>query len=331
MKILKKLLLFFLIVILSCITNTYVYADNSYYYVGGFPLGFDLSGKGALVIGLTEVICDDDIYLPAKDAGIKPGDYIISLNGTNIQTAADIDSVLEKYKNGGIIAEILSGDNKSIVNIFPKMDLSGEYKIGVLIRDYLSGIGTVTIIDQKGNYCSLGHPILDEEGNLLGVGGGNVYECKIVGVTKGSRGYAGELKGSIIRNNKLGYVTENSSVGLIGKLDINKLSSSTEKYELGSPQPGSAEIYTTISGFSPKKYKIAIVKVDENEKNNKNMVIKITDEKLIKYAGGIVQGMSGSPIVQNNKIVGAVTHVFLNDSLRGYAISIDKMYCKITN
>ena len=320
----------FFILIIICISLfsslTKVYADEEIYYLGGFPLGFDLSGEGALIVGLSEVICSDDIYLPARDAGLKSGDYILSLNGKKITCAADIDEVLKNYSKGDyVIAEILTNGKKCIKNIYPKMDLSGQYKLGVLIRDYLSGLGTVTLIKSNGDFCSLGHPILDEEGNLLGVGGGFAYACTINGVVKGERGKAGELKGSIVRTNVLGSVKKNSEVGITGRFDNVKQLDGLNRYQIGQAMPGNAEIYTTVNGSNPKKYSISIIKVDENDKSNKHMVIRVTDEKLISYAGGIVQGMSGSPILQNGKIVGAVTHVFLNDSTRGYAICIDKM------
>ena len=311
-------------------TQGLVFAEEyQEYYLGGFPLGFDLSANGALVVGLSEVICEDDVYLPAKDAGINQGDYILSLNGKRIFCASDIDEVLRSNKTDYVIAEILSNGELFIKKIYPKKDLSGTYKIGVLIRDYLSGIGTVTLIAKNGCFASLGHPIIDESGNTLGVGGGSVYKCNIIGVIKSERGKAGELNGNILRNLKVGKVIKNTNVGLIGKFENIKECSVSTEYTVGEPSPGVAEVYTTISGESPKKYSISIVKVDMQEKTNKNMIIKITDERLIKYSGGIVQGMSGSPIVQNGKIVGAVTHVFLNDSTRGYAISIDKMIAEL--
>lgn len=326
MKILKRLIVILILTVILLSNYSLTFAEPNLYYIGGYPLGFDLSGEGALIVGISEVICEDDIYLPARDAGLKSGDYILSLNGKEIKTAEDIDQVLKGYNGGPIIAEILSNGEKSIKNLYPKLDLSGTYKIGVLIRDYLSGIGTVTLVNQDGKFASLGHPIIDEEGKLLGVGGGLTYKCKIIGIVKGERGRAGELSGSIIRNEIIGDIVKNSPVGLMGKFDDDFYK--TEKFELANPKPGNAEIYTTISGCNPMKYTISIVKV-EKDKENRDIVVKITDEKLIKYAGGIVQGMSGSPIVQNGKIVGAITHVFLNDPTRGYGIRIDKMVSEL--
>ena len=185
LKFFKKLFIFLILTVVVIGSQYSVFAnEENLYYPGGFPVGFDLSGKGALVVGLSEVICEDDIYLPARDAGIKSGDYILSLNGKEIRNASDIDAVLQKYTEGCIIAEILSKDKKSIVNIYPKKDLMGTYKIGVLIRDYISGIGTVTLVNKEGEFISLGHPIIDEEGNLLGVGEGKAFSCEISAVKK---------------------------------------------------------------------------------------------------------------------------------------------------
>ena len=133
---------------------------------------------------------------------------------------------------------------------------------------------------------------------------------------------AGELTGMIMRSEKLGNILRNTSVGLVGEFEDGFFKNT--QYQIGDAKPGNAEIFTTINGCSPMKYSISIIKV-ENDKENRDMVVKITDEKLIKYAGGIVQGMSGSPIIQNGKIVGAITHVFLNDPTRGYGIKIEKM------
>lgn len=300
-------------------------AVENYVYLGGFPLGFDLEGEGAHVVGLAEVIGENDVFLPAKQAGIKAGDVILSLDGKKITVAADIDGALSVYEGGGMVAEVLSDGKKRICNLYPAKDISGKYKIGVLVRDYLSGLGTVTFVKESGDFYSLGHPITDEYNNLLGVSGGYCYKCVITGVEKGERGRAGELKGTILREQKLGVVLQNSSIGLIGKFSEKSVYSSRKKLAVSQPEVGNAEIYATLSGGEPSVYSISIVKVDKNDKNNKNMVIKITDERLIEIAGGIVQGMSGSPIVQNGKIVGAVTHVFLNDATRGYAIAVDKM------
>ncbi len=323
----KKLTLLIAVAIVFCgfLPINSVKAAQNEVFLGGFPLGFDLEGEGAHVVGLAEVVGAEDIFLPAKNAGVKVGDIILSLDGKKITVASDIDEVLSAYDGGGLVTELLSDGKKRICNIYPAKDISGKYKIGVLVRDYLSGLGTVTFIENDGKFYSLGHAITDEYNNLLKVSGGYCYKCVIRGVEKGERGKAGELKGDILRNDRLGVVTKNSAIGLVGEFSDKNTYVSRPRLIIDDPQIGSAEIYTTILGEQPEVYTISIVKVDKNDKNNKNMVIKITDERLIAAAGGIVQGMSGSPIVQNGKLVGAVTHVFLNDATRGYAISADNM------
>ena len=328
MKIFKRL--FILIVTFSILfTNNYfVQASQPVYYVGGFALGFDLNSNGALVVGLTDVVCEDGIFQPAREAGINCGDYILSINGTKITRAEDIDLALKGLNGEFIVVELVSKGERSIKNVQPKKDITGNYKIGVLIRDYLSGIGTVTIINEDMLFSSLGHPILDEENQLLRVSGGTVFGCKIIGAIKGERGKAGELAGQIIRTQSIGEIYANTPVGLIGKINDKNLLKGLEKMQIGKPMPGKAQIYTTICREKPQKYDVSIVKTCD-DKNNKDLVIKVTDDRLIKYTGGIVQGMSGSPIVQDGKIVGAITHVFLNDGTRGYGIDINKIVLKI--
>lgn len=321
----QSILLIIIAGVFSFSSTLFAKASENELYLGGFPLGFDLSGEGVLVVGFSEVISDDGVSIPLKDSGIKIGDYILSLNGEKVNKAEDIDIILNNYVGNGLIAEILSDGNKQLKNIYPQKDISGKYKLGVLIRDYLSGIGTVTFIKENGDFCSLGHPITDDEGTLLKITGGFVYGCKIIGVEKGTRGQAGELQGRILRQKKLGTATRNTQVGLIGKFSDKNDYSHLLKIKRGIAKPGSAFVFATINGDTPSKFNISIVKTDENDRNNKNLVIKISDENLIERAGGIVRGMSGSPIIQDGRLVGAITHVFLNDSTRGYGISISNM------
>jgi stage IV sporulation protein B len=198
----------------------------------------------------------------------------------------------------------------------------------MLIRDSITGIGTVTYIDKTaGKFASLGHPVLDKDGQITPINGGVIYGCSVYEVKKGVRGVPGELHGIFENNNLLGKASVNCACGVYGEIsseiDYNKLQK-VQTSSLSDVTIGHAEIYTTIYGNQAECYDISIVKV-ENNKDNRDFVIKIDDEKLKDKAGGIVQGMSGSPIIQNGKLVGAITHVFINDPTRGYGISIDKM------
>lgn len=305
-------------------------AEEKEVYIGGIPAGFTLGLGGAQIVGICEVLTTDGTKSPAKDADIYVGDIIVTLNGISIKSAKDLDCVLANQKKEILDIEIQRNGESFEKKIEPAKDItSGKQKLGVLIRDSISGIGTVTYIE-KGTlrFGSLGHPVMGENGEAMHVEGGKIYNCSIVNVVKGIRGKAGELKGVFLNDKHIATAEINCYAGIFGcfnkNYDLTKFKTAkTAKIE--EAHPGKATIYTTIDGLMPKEYSVSIVKVDKINKQNKNFVLKITDEDLLEQTGGIVQGMSGSPIVQNGKLIGAVTHVFLNDPTRGYGIAIDNM------
>lgn len=290
--------------------------------------GFMLSAGGAEVIDLSEVVAEDGIHRPATDAGILPGDCICAVDGIEIKTIQELNSALDRSDGKEIKLCIRRDGESAEIKICPiKEKSSGKYKIGVLIRDTLSGIGTVTYIE-KGSlrFGALGHGVSD--GNVSQIADSQMYSCSIIGINKGMRGKAGELRGLFLNDKPLATAQSICETGLYGTFEKGYDFSHCETVEilpLSKATIGKAVIYSTINGTHPQKYDISIVKVDANNRGNKNFVIKVTDEKLISETGGIVQGMSGSPIVQNGKLIGAVTHVFLNDPTRGYGIGIEKM------
>lgn len=307
-----------------------VYAQVAEVYVGGMPAGFTLGLGGAQIVGICEVLTEDGAVCPARDAGISVGDIIYTLNGVRIESAADIDKVLETSK-GKARASVKRGGERIEMQIQPAEDIaSGKRKLGVLIRDSISGIGTVTYIEKESlRFASLGHAVADSTGKLMDVDKGSIFQCSIVNVVKGERGRAGELKGLFLNDKSIAAADTNCATGVYGNFNKSYDTSSLKSMRIGEDaQPGKASIFTTIDGVSPKEYSVSIVKVDGGNKQNKNYVLKITDKRLLDATGGIVQGMSGSPIVQNGKLVGAVTHVFLNDPTRGYGISIGNMLGK---
>ncbi len=310
---------------------TTAWADETkQYYIGGMTAGFMLSAGGAEVIGLSEVVSEDGLHRPAEEAGIRVGDTILAADGIRIQTISDLNAALERSKGHSVKFTLRRHGETAEVEITPAKDKkSGAYKIGILIRDTLAGIGTVTYIEKgTGKFGALGHAVCDENKNLLTISDSKVYLCSVIGVSRGMRGKAGELRGLFLSDSILGSAEKVCETGLYGKVSEEYDLSHCELVEsapLAEATIGKAVVYSTVDGSYPCQYEIMIAKVDENNRENKNFVIKVTDERLIEETGGIVQGMSGSPILQNGKLIGAVTHVFLNDPTRGYGIGIEKM------
>lgn len=321
----KKLRILF--IALFCLTVSIfqynvVYADNSV-YLGGQSAGFTMQTEGAYVVGITGVITENGNISPADIAGIKVGDIIISINGEKISDSASIENAIKDGEKK--IIKYKRNDNEILTDITPALDINGKYRLGIYVKNSINGIGTITYI--KGDsFASLGHPVLNDDGELLKITGGDLFKCNITGVVKGMRGKAGELRGAFINNGVIGRILLNKETGVYGKVNNYFFESyNLTKIDVGSANPGKAQIYSTVSGNEVKEYSISIIKVDMFNRENKNFVIKIEDENLLNITNGIVQGMSGSPIVQNGKLVGAVTHVFINDPTRGFGIAIDKM------
>ena len=304
-------------------------AASEKYYVGGMTAGFLLGAGGAEVIELSEVVAEDGAHSPAKEAGIRAGDCICAVDGVKISSIKDLNDALARSEGKEIKVIVKRNGESAEISLTPvKEKKSGKYKIGVLIRDTLSGIGTVTYIQKDTKkFGALGHKIADENSTLLQISDPKVYLCSIIGVNKGTRGKAGELRGLFLNDKPIAKAEKICETGLYGTFENYDFSDCEllEAAPLSEATIGKAYIYSTVNGIHPQKYEIAIAKVDEGNKENKNFVIKVTDEKLIEATGGIVQGMSGSPIIQNGKLIGAVTHVFINDPTRGYGIGIEKM------
>lgn len=297
-------------------------------YIGGMPAGFTLNIGGAQVVGLCEVLTQNGSACPARDAEISVGDVIVAFGGMEISSASDIDEALAVTFGKEATLTVYRGGEKLEKNILPVKDrVGGKYRLGVLVRDSVSGIGTVTYIrSDNRRFGALGHAVAMQDGSLMKVAQGDIFRCSIVDVVKGERGKAGELKGLFMSGDRIAEADKNCSEGIFGNFSENFAMENLIKTEISTDVvPGKASIFTTIDGVAPKEYSIGIVKVDAHNRQNKNFVIKITDPELLSNTGGIVQGMSGSPIVQNGKLIGAVTHVFLNDPTRGYGISIANM------
>ena len=233
--------------------------------------------------------------------------------------------ILIFHKNQNIVElKIKRNDEIIYKKITPVKDLSGKNKLGLFIRENINGIGTLTFIKDR-KFASLGHPIICDNGEILEIVDGDLYNCNISSIKKGVKNCPGELSGVFNKDITIGKISKNRISGVYGEIGDRYDLSKHKKISVGEAKIGKAKIYSTINGEEPKEYDISIIKTDDGIANSKNLVIKITDKNLLEQTGGIVQGMSGSPIVQNGKIIGAVTHVFVNDPTRGYGVYIDWM------
>jgi len=300
-------------------------------YLGGMPVGLSVKSDGVIVTSLIEVETDYGRVTPKS--GIEDGDIITEINGKRILTSDDLNSVLRAYTRNCLELEIkLIRDTKEkYVTAFPVIEqYSGYYRLGVVTRDFAEGVGTITFIRPCGEFASLGHPINSSGGSrIIPCYGGNAFECVIVGYNRGRRGNPGELRGIFAnQSSPKGSLHTNSRFGVFGKLNKVPLDK-TEPITIAKRnhvKPGKAEIVSTV-GDETKRYSIQIIKTtSQNSPQERGIVFKVTDKELLNKTGGIVQGMSGSPIIQNGKLVGAVTHVFLNDPTRGYGVYLDFMY-----
>lgn len=294
-------------------------------YLGGYPLGITIDGDGVTVIGLNEFFnSDGELCCPALLAGIEINDVIVELDGKKIYNSAKLSEIASQSAGRELQIKYIREGVLSTTKIRPQSDLTaGNYRLGLWTRDSSSGIGTLTYVRKNLKFGSLGHPISDAEGNIVECKNGGVFNCTINGIEKGRRGAAGELKGSFSFEKRLGNLYLNNKYGAFGT--YNNLPSFCknliEVADISEVTPGKAEIYCTLDGNKRESFEIEIVKASrQTSKGDRGMVIHVTDSRLLEKTGGIVQGMSGSPIVQNGKLVGAVTHVFVNDPTRGYGI-----------
>lgn len=303
--------------------------DERTVYVGGMSAGFTLKTGGAQVIGLSEIVTEKGTCSPALTSGLRTGDKIQKIQGIRVDSITDLNEIVEKSKGVELNVEICRGGETLNLAVTPvKETVTNKYKIGVLVRDSVSGIGTVTYIDKTtGRFGALGHAVTDQTNKTMSLSDGTVYTCSIVGVSKGIRGKAGELRGMFLNDKCFGKAEKICNCGIFGYIseDFQPTECMSAVANSQAAKPGAAVIYSTVSGVEAKRYNVEIVKVEKYNKENKNYVLKITDEQLISETGGIVQGMSGSPILQDGYLIGAVTHVFLNDPTRGYGIDINQM------
>lgn len=298
-------------------------SSNNEYYIGGEAVGIKLLASGVLVMGVDR---DDDL--------VQVGDIILSVNGEKIETDARLEEIAQSGDN--LKLEILRDDTNIEVELNSTYnEKSQKYRLGLWVKDSSAGVGTVTFYEKNTNeFAALGHAITETSLNyVLPITTGGITKTEITGIKKGVAKIPGELKGTIT-NDTIGQIYLNTENGIFGVVENENIYSNNEVVELASKEEievGKAYIYVTLDDNVKNKYEIEIEKVYLNSEGNKNIAIKITDETLLEKTGGIVQGMSGAPIVQNSKLVGAITHVFLDDPTRGYACFIENMTQDLEN
>lgn len=305
--------------------------DRPVLIAGGNPFGIKLLTDGVMVVGIGSIDGTNGTVTPAAAAGIKKGDIVISVNGKKVTSNNDIGKIISASNGNEISVELKRGTQDMVVSLKPAYSSDDCcYKAGIWVRDSTAGIGTVTFYDPRTSvFGGLGHPVCDvDTGEIVPISKGEAVGVNINDVHRGESGTPGELVGSFSTIFPIGSLETNNETGIYGFLNEPPNHSIPVPMALRQEvEPGEAYIYTTIDGSEPKPYKIQIEKIDLNDnKTTKNMIIKVTDPELLAKTGGIVQGMSGSPIIQNGKLVGAVTHVFVNDPTRGYGIFCDTMY-----
>ncbi len=299
-------------------------------YIGGITVGIELNSDGIVVSKMEETNKKHKENGEAEISYFEDGDLIQKVNKTKIK---DLESLAKAMKKAGATVEVeLLRDGEKMTISASTYEYPEGKKLGITARDKIEGIGTVTYIKQDGSFAGLGHPVSIWKNRMPApISSGDVCNSMILGVNKGVRGKAGELKGVFIKDKNLnGEIKVNNECGIFGKFqnknwqkEASILIETASKEEV---EIGYAQIYSTINGNTPKYYDCEVVSKDcAKTKSEKGMVIKITDPELLEITGGIVQGMSGSPIVQNGKLIGAVTHVFVADPTRGYGIFIENM------
>jgi len=302
-------------------------------FPGGQPIGVKIYSYGLIVVGFSDIETSEGFkQSPAAIGGVEIGDLIIEAEGKGLENVYDLLSIVKNSKGEEIKLKVKRKEDIKIIKLKPIKAKNNDYKIGLWVRDSTSGIGTLTYYDPKNkNFGALGHPINDvDTGMLFPLKKGNIYDANIIAIEQGLRGKPGELKGIFIDDSSLGEIEKNTVCGIYGRLlkvYNNNIYENpipiAHQYEV---KEGPATILTTLDGNTVKEYDIVIEKIIQQTKPSpKSMIIRIVDPELLAKTGGIVQGMSGSPILQNGKIVGAITHVFINRPDMGYGIYIEWM------
>ena len=306
----RRFLILFLVIII-CTTGA---SAAKLLIPGGQVIGLNLQDTSVTVVDFSPQLGD-----AAQAAGLQKGDRILQVDKQKISCVEDLKKALSQ-SGGKVKVKVLRGSKEKVLTLNPKATADGP-KLGVYLKEGLTGLGTVTFYDpDSGKFGALGHGVNSSSGQMLVMKAGQVYEAAVAAVKKGAVGAPGQLLGRVA-DKQLGLLEKNTQQGVFGKL-----TGRGEALPVGDAKVGSAVILSTVSGDRPQEYSVEILKIYPNSGGKtRNLLLKITDEALLATTGGIVQGMSGSPIIQDGKLIGAVTHVLINDPTMGYGIFIENM------
>ncbi len=299
---------------------------------GGKTVGIKLFTKGLMCVGTEKLTGENGATVDAeKQADLKSADMILRVDGLELHTIEQFAKIVEESE-GRTLTLMTERNGETAEKKLTPVKTDSGYKLGIWVRDSTAGIGTVTFLNKKnGMYGALGHPITDvDTGMIMPVEQGSVSDTKIIDVKKGERGQPGELCGLFAQSGTdRGVIFKNTAKGIYGVMEENySVGAVKDAVPVSSKEQvrtGKAEIYANVEGDKVERFEVEITKIMKHAQDDKNMVISVTDQRLLDITGGIVQGMSGSPVIQNGKLIGAVTHVFVNDPTRGYGIFIENM------
>lgn len=286
----------------------------------GQVIGLELQDDSVMVAGFDDKLCEN-----AKNAGLQVGDEILKINDTTVDSTEDVRSALQRCS--GDVQLLVARDGRELrLTMAPRETENGK-RLGVYLRQGIAGIGTVTYYDpDTGDFGALGHGVNNSKGKILDMTAGSAYQGRVQSVSRGKVGAPGQLKGAASSHVPVAELERNTPQGIFGTTTIGWQGRSMPVGEFEDVKTGAATIRSTVDGDTPQEYSVEILKIyPKDRKDNRNFLIRVTDPKLLEKTGGIVQGMSGSPIIQDGKLIGAVTHVLVNDPQTGYGIFIENM------
>ena len=322
LKKFKKSIFLLLLFLFIIPINVFAYSDKI--IVGGQNIGISLTSKGVLIVGTYEV----NGTSPAKEAGLKTGDIIEKINGNKISNIEQMATEINKVKEEKISLTYLRNNKEKETTLNLYKDENNIYKTGLYVKDSVTGIGTLTFIDPNTKiFGALGHEIQEQAtGKIFEIKDGTIFSSEVTDVVPSSDGSPGEKRAEYNKEDITGEVKENTTQGIFGEYTAEISGGKT--YNVAEPseiKKGNAKILTVLNGTEVKEYEINITQINSEKQKNKNFVFEIIDKELLNKTNGIIQGMSGSPIIQGDNIIGAVTHVVIDNPHKGYGIFITNM------